>query len=63
MLTIIVKLEDYINDAWKELGMHIINKKADDTCHIDRSLITGASPYASNKLGRLAAETLLKVVN
>jgi molecular chaperone Hsp31 and glyoxalase 3 len=47
----------------KELGMHIINKKADDTCHIDRNLITGASPYASNKLGRLAAERLLKVVN
>jgi len=43
--------------------MHIINKKADDTCHIDRNLITGASPYASNKLGRLTAETLLKVVN
>ena len=29
------------------------NKKADVTCHIDRNLITGASPVASNKLGRL----------
>ena len=52
-----------LGEKLKELGMHIINKKADDTCHIDRNLITGASPYASNKLGRLAAETLLKVVN
>ena len=47
----------------KELGLNIINKKADDTCQVDRNLITGASPYASNKLGRLAAETLLKVVH
>ena len=52
-----------LGEKLKELGMHIINKKADDTCHIDRNLITGASPYASNKLGRLAAEILLKVVN
>jgi len=52
-----------LGEKLKELGMKIINKKADDTCHIDRNLITGASPYASNKLGRLAAETLLKVVN
>ena len=52
-----------LGEKLQELGMHIINKKADDTCHVDRNLITGASPYASNKLGRLAAETLLKVVN
>ena len=41
-------------------GATIINKKADDTTHIDRKLITGASPFAANNLGKLAAETLLK---
>jgi len=46
----------------KALGLKIINMKADDTCHVDRNLITGASPAASNKLGRLAAQTLLKAV-
>lgn len=45
-----------------KLGLTIVNKKADDTCHIDRNLITGASPMASNKLGRLAAEALLETV-
>lgn len=42
------------------LGVKIINSKADDTCHIDRRLISGASPKAANAFGRLAAETLLK---
>jgi len=46
----------------EDLGLKIVNKKADDTCHVDRNLITGASPAASNKLGRLAAQTLLKAV-
>lgn len=45
------------------LGMTIVNSKADDTCHIDRNLITGASPKASNNLGRLAASTLLASIN
>ena len=51
-----------LGEKLKEMGMTIVNKKADDTCHIDRTLITGASPKASNKLGRLAANTLLKAV-
>lgn len=42
------------------LGVTLANKKADDTCCIDRELITGASPLAANKLGILAANTLLK---
>jgi molecular chaperone Hsp31 and glyoxalase 3 len=42
------------------MGLNIVNKKADDTCHIDRRLITGASPQASNNLGKLAAKTLLE---
>ncbi len=42
-----------------ELGVKIINKKADASCHKDRKLITGASPQAANPFGRLAAETML----
>lgn len=42
------------------LGAKIVNTKADDTCHIDRDLITGASPAAANALGALAATTLLE---
>ena len=37
-----------------------MNTKGDDTCVVDRRLITGASPLASDKLGRLAATTLLE---
>ena len=51
-----------LGEELRKLGLTIVNKKADDTCHIDRNLITGASPMASNKLGRLAAETLLETV-
>ena len=42
-----------------KLGARIGNKKPDDTCCIDRKLITGASPDASDKLGNLAAIQLL----
>ena len=42
------------------LGAQIINTKADASCHVDRRLITGASPKAANTFGRLASETLLK---
>ena len=42
-----------------ELGVTIVNTKADNSCFLDRRLITGASPKAANDFGRLAAETLL----
>jgi molecular chaperone Hsp31 and glyoxalase 3 len=41
------------------LGVTIINKKADDTCFVDRRLITASSPKAANKFGRLATNSLL----
>jgi D-lactate dehydratase / protein deglycase len=41
------------------LGAQITNTKADASSHVDRRLITGASPKAANAFGRLAAETLL----
>ena len=46
-----------------ELGAQMVNTKADDTTCIDRKLITGASPLASNQLGILAVESILKTLN
>ena len=46
-----------------KLGVTIINEAADNTCHLDRKLITGASPLAANEFGKLAANALLKEVN
>jgi len=46
-----------------DLGVTIINESADNTCHVDRKLITGASPQAANNFGKLAANALLKEVN
>ncbi len=44
------------------LGVTIVNTKADASCHVDRRLVTGASPKAANGFGRLAADTLLDAV-
>ena len=48
-----------VGEKLTELGVTIVNKKADKSCHIDRKLITGASPAAANELGKLATKTLL----
>ena len=47
----------------KKLGVQVVNAKSDKTVCLDRKLITGASPLASNELGKLAARTLLKVLD
>ena len=52
----------WVCDSLKALGAEIINTKADKSCHVDRHLITGASPKAANDFGRLAATTLLNAV-
>ena len=49
----------YFGEKLKELGVEIINKKANGTCYRDRKLITGDSPNAANKFGKMAAEALL----
>ncbi len=49
-----------VSDKLEELGATLANRKADDTVLVDRRLITGASPDASNALGELAARTLLQ---
>ena len=48
-----------LNDELEKYGVNIINKKSDDTVCKDRKLLTGASPLASNELGKLAAQSLL----
>jgi molecular chaperone Hsp31 and glyoxalase 3 len=52
-----------LSEKLKSLGANVVNTKSDKTVSLDRKLITGASPLASNELGKLAAETLLKELN
>lgn len=50
----------WVGEKLTALGAQITNTKAGASCHVDRRLVTGASPKAANAFGRLAAETLLK---
>lgn len=50
----------WVCERLNALGVETINKKADNSTHVDRRLVTGASPQAANDFGRLAATTLLK---
>lgn len=52
-----------LSEELKRLGADVINTKSDNTVCLDRNLITGASPLASNELGKLAARTLLNELN
>lgn len=52
-----------LSEKLKNLGANIVNTKSDKTVCLDRKLITGASPLASNELGKLAANTLIKELN
>lgn len=49
-----------VSEELKALGANVMNTEMDKTVCVDRDLITGSSPLASNELGKLAAETLLK---
>jgi molecular chaperone Hsp31 and glyoxalase 3 len=49
-----------LSEKLKSLGANIVNTKSDKTVCLDRKLITGASPLASNELGKLVAKTLLE---
>ena len=53
------KMPWHFGERLEELGVRIVNSKADATCHVDRRLITGASPKAANSFGALAAAELL----
>lgn len=52
-----------LSEKLKSLGVNLMNTKIDKTVCVDRRLITGSSPLASNELGKLAANTLLKELN
>lgn len=52
------KLPWYFNEKLEALGMTVVNKMPDDSCHADRRLITGASPQAADAFGKLAVETM-----
>jgi molecular chaperone Hsp31 and glyoxalase 3 len=52
----------HFGEKLKALGVTIANTDPDKSTHQDRKLITGASPFAANNLGKLAAETLLAAV-
>jgi molecular chaperone Hsp31 and glyoxalase 3 len=54
------KMTHGLSEKLKSLGANLMNSKMDKTVHVDRKLITGASPLASNELGKLAANTLLE---
>lgn len=50
----------HFNEELEKYGSSIINQKADETCFVDRKLISGASPKAADQFGVLCVETLLK---
>ena len=56
-------MKNGVSERLKNLGATIVNAESDNTVCVDRRLITGAIPLASNELGKLAAETLLKELN
>ena len=56
-------MKNGVSERLKNLGATIVNTESDKTVCVDRKLITGASPLASNELGKLAANTLLKELN
>jgi len=52
-----------VSETLKSLGVNLMNTKMDKTVCADRGVITGASPLASNELGKLAVKTLLEKFN
>ncbi len=48
----------HFGERLEERGVTIVNSKPDTTCHVDRKLITAASPLAAQAFGQLAATTL-----
>ena len=51
-----------VGEKLQELGVEILNQGITGQCHVDRKLITGDSPLASNNIGKIAAEALLEEV-
>lgn len=53
-----IKEEEKLEANLKKLGMEIVNTEMDDSTYVDRELITGASPKASQTLGVVACKFL-----
>lgn len=53
----------YMGDKLKALGLRILNEDITGRCHLDRNLLTGDSPLASDAIGRLAVQTLKERLN
>lgn len=51
-----------VGEKLRALGVEILNTGITGQCHQDRKLLTGDSPLASNNLGKLAADALLREV-
>lgn len=49
-----------VGENLQNLGVEILNSGITGQCHQDRKLLTGDSPLASNNLGVLAADALLR---
>lgn len=56
------QMQWFMGEKLKALGVEIINQDIAGHTRQDRKLITGDSPYASNKVGQLAAQALLSDV-
>ena len=50
----------FVGENLRQLGVEILNSGINGMVHQDRKLLTGDSPLASNNLGKLAAQALLK---
>lgn len=52
-----------VGENLRKQGITILSTGISGQTHADRKLLTGHSPLASNNLGLLAAETLVKAVS
>lgn len=50
----------FVAEELRSLGVEVLNQDITGQCHRDRMLITGDSPLASNNLGVLATDVLLR---
>ena len=56
------KMSWLVGEELRKLGVIPVNSDITGQTHQDRYVLTGDSPLASNNLGKLAANTLLKDV-
>jgi len=50
----------FVAEKLRALGVEVLNTDITGRCHQDCKLLTGDSPLASNNLGILAADALLR---